>query len=352
MKLKTALLGCGRVAEHYKKILIDYSPINEIEIVAVCDKDLEKAIKFSKYFNCEAFSNFENLVEKIDLDIIFILTPSGDHFKHSSYALMNGINVLCEKPLTLDPDEALILEKISNEKGLWCTTVFQNRWNPAVTITKKAIEMGRLKKIITANVRLQWCRLQEYYQDEWHGTWLMDGGVINQQAIHHIDALQWILGPIESVCAISTNRINELEAEDTLVAILKFSNGALGTIEATTAARPKDFEAAMSILGEGGKIQIGGIALNKIDEWYFVDKFSSDQTVIENYSMEVPNGYGLSHSLLLKDLVQNLKNGIKPEVNIKSAVNTLKIIHSLYASVEQKKWIFIKDNIKSEKLGK
>ena len=110
---------------------------------------------------------------------------------------------------------------------------------------------------------MRWCRLQDYYEDGWHGTWKYDGGVINQQAIHHVDALNWLLGPVDSLTATITNRLNNLEAEDTLVSIMKFENGALGTIEATTAARPEDFEASLSVVGENGMVLVGGIALNK-----------------------------------------------------------------------------------------
>ena len=351
MKFKTAFLGCGRVAEHYRKMLIDYSPIKEIEIVAVCDIEKQKAIDLSKAFNCNVYFNYDEMIANEKIDIIFILTPSGHHFKHSKFALENGVNVLCEKPITLDPQEAVLLDEIAKKRNLWCVTVFQNRWNPAVSITKKTVDSGRLKKIITANIRLQWCRLQNYYEDGWHGTWFMDGGVINQQAIHHIDALQWILGPVEAVCATSTNRINKLEAEDTLVAILKFKNGALGTIEATTAARPIDYEAAMSILGEGGKIQIGGIALNKIDEWYIEDKIDEDDLIKDEFSNDVPNGYGLSHSILLKELVSNLQKDMIPGVSISSAINTLNIIHALYSSIENNRWVLLSENPKSSKLG-
>ena len=121
------------------------------------------------------------------------------------------------------------------------------------------------------------------------------GVVINQQAIHHIDAFNWIVGPVEKVCSLSANQLNKLEAEDTFISILKLDNGGLGTIEATTAARPEDFEASISIVGEKGMAEIVGIALNEIKKWKFVKPEDDDEKVFEKYSQKVPNGFGLSH---------------------------------------------------------
>ena len=137
-----------------------------------------------------------------------------------------------------------------------------------------------------------------------------------------------------------------------MVAIIKFENGSLGTIEATTALRPKDFEASISVIGDKGIATIGGIALNKIENWILQDSKDSEESIIDKYSQEVPNGYGLSHGPFLQDVIDNLLEGkIKSPVSAKDGILTSKIIHSLYASYEQKSWIRIKDNIKSQKLG-
>ena len=141
---------------------------------------------------------------------------------------------------------------------------FQNRLNPSIAYVKNLLLKKKFGKIISSSVRLRWCRYQDYYNDDWHGKWSMDGGVLNQQAIHHIDAINYLIGKIETVAAFSTKRINKLEAEDTIVSILKFKNGSLGTFEATTAARPIDLEASLAITGDKGYVDISGIALNNI----------------------------------------------------------------------------------------
>ena len=348
--MKAAFLGCGRVAEHYLHIL-STEKIEDLKIVAVCDLNNAKSNSMARRLSCQGFTDVNLMIQSHDLDVIFVLTPSGNHFEHAKLILSNGINVVCEKPVTMIPEHALELQKIATDQGLFCTTVFQNRLNPAMLAAKNAMNLGRLKTIVSANVRLQWCRYQDYYEDGWHGTWAMDGGVINQQAIHHIDALRWLCGPVHSVCATSANRINKLEAEDTLTAILKFESGALATIEATTAARPEDFEASLSIIGEAGKIQIGGIALNKIEQWRFIEYTDFDLSVQERCSTDVPNGYGLSHTQFLRNLVNSFLHNLEPEVSIQSALPTLELVHALYASVETGGWVYLDDRPRSSKLG-
>jgi len=218
---------------------------------------------------------------------------------------------------------------------------------------KKTYDEGRFGKIVLATIRLRWCRFQEYYEDDWHGTWAMDGGVINQQAIHHVDALRWICGPVNEVSAMQSNALNRLEAEDTTVATLRFENGALGVIEATTATRPEDFEASISVVGEKGFALIGGIALNKIERWQFIEQKPEDNTIPQEYSQEVPTGYGLSHGPLMQIIVDRLNNGImEPPITGSDTVPTMQLVHAIYRSAELGAPVKLSDNPISERLGK
>ena len=137
------------------------------------------------------------------------------------------------------------------------------------------------------------------------------------------------------------------------MAIMKFNNGALGTIEATTAARPKDYEASLSVVGEKGLVVIGGIALNKIHTWNFVDPISEDELIPDQCSIDVPSGYGLSHEKLLKIIINNLSNNsIESPVDIKGCIETCELIHALYSSNEKNSWVYLKDKPLSNFLGK
>jgi len=350
--IRIGVIGCGRVAQHYMSIL-DSGVVTGYKIVGSFDINIERSKSFSDHFHTKCFSNYEELIEEGKPDLILILTPSGVHYEHSKLALENGCHVLVEKPMTLLPCQSKELEKLATSKNLMYGVAFQNRFNPAIQVLEKAINENRFGKIITAAIRLRWCRFQGYYEDGWHGTWAQDGGVINQQAIHHVDAVNWLLGPVESVNATISNRLNKLEAEDTLVAIMRFSNGALGTIEATTAARPKDFEASLSVVGEKGMVLIGGIALNKVETWEFVNSTEADKRTPEQYSQEVETGYGLSHGPLLQKVIDSLKNNsIMPPVSASDSIQTTRFVHAIYRSDELQSWVDLTDNPISSRLGR
>ena len=351
-RIRIVTIGCGRVAQHYKKIL-DSGVVSNWMMVGFYDILSDRSKYFSQHFNTESYESFESMLETAKPDLVLILTPSGLHYQHTKIAFDYGCHVLCEKPITMLPVQAEELEKIASMKNLMYGTAFQNRLNPAIVALEKALKDERFGKIITATIRLRWCRYQDYYEDGWHGTWSQDGGVINQQAIHHVDAINWLLGPIDSINATITNRLNDLEAEDTLVAIMKFKNGALGTIEATTAARPEDFEASLSVVGEKGMVLVSGIALNKIEIWEFVEPIVEDKIIPEQYSQEVETGYGISHGPLLQGIIDTLQNNkIDTLVSAKDAINTARIVHALYKSDEDQCWVKLADNPVSNRLGK
>ncbi len=350
--IRIAAIGCGRVAQHYKKIL-DSGVVSNWELVGFHDIFPERSKYFAEHFKTVSFDSLEELLGGAKPDLLLILTPSGLHYQHTKIAFQHGCNVLVEKPITMLPDQAIELKIMAKSKGLMYGTAFQNRLNPAIIALEKAIKENRFGKIITATIRLRWCRYQDYYEDGWHGTWAQDGGVINQQAIHHVDAINWLLGPIESVNATITNRLNDLEAEDTLVAIMKFENGALGTIEATTAARPEDFEASLSVVGEKGMVLVGGIALNKIETWEFIEPNSEDRLIPGQFSQEVETGYGISHGPLLQSMIDTLQiNRVDTIVSPDEAVNTARVVHALYKSDEDQCWVKLKDKPISKRLGR
>ena len=349
---RAAMIGCGRVTQHYVRILTELDPVERFQVVACCDLIPAKAQQVCAALGATQYTEAARMIAESKPDVVLVLTPSGLHFQHAQLALNAGCHVLSEKPVSLIPEQAYQLAKLASQKGLYYGGVFQNRYNPAIRKLREVMGSNRLGTIVSAAIRLRWCRTQDYYQDGWHGTWLMDGGVINQQAIHHLDALNWICGPIESVCALTANRVNHLEAEDTMVASLRFSDGSLGTIEVTTAARPEDFEASLSVVGDGGIVQIGGIALNRIDIWRFVKPMEGDADIPRKWSQEVPTGYGLGHGPLLRDWVVSLDAGaVEPPVPALQAVKAVELVHALYASVEQDGWVRLADNPRSKRLG-
>lgn len=338
--------------QHYRRIL-DSGVVSGWKLEGFCDLAADRAAEFAHHFSARDFTDYETMLDECRSDLVLILTPSGLHYDHTRIALERGSHVLVEKPITMLPSQAHELDMLARAKGLMYGVAFQNRLNPAVRCLRQSLAQGRFGKIVTATIRLRWCRYQNYYEDGWHGTWAQDGGVINQQAIHHVDAVNWLLGPVDAVCAATGNRLNRLEAEDTLVATVRFKSGALGTIEATTAARPEDFEASLSLVGEKGMALIGGIALNKVETWRFVEPLPEDVDVPQQFSQEVPNGYGLSHGPLLQQTIDVLRAGkIDPPVPARDGILTTELVHALYRSDELGGWVSLADSPVSQRLGR
>lgn len=350
--MRIALVGCGRVAKHYRSMLADPS-LNDVRVVSVCDTDQERRNDFAEHFGARATTTLAECIETGNPDLVIVATPSGLHAEHTREALKLDRHVLVEKPAAMLPAEIRTLDALAKQRGLMYGVAYQNRLNPAIQLLREAVLEQRFGAVTSLAVRLRWSREQSYYEDGWHGTWRMDGGVINQQAIHHVDVLQWLFGPIVEVSAAIGNRLNRLEAEDTLVAAFRTESGSLGTIEATTAARPRDFEASLTVTAEGGVARVGGIALNLVEEFDFVAPRDDDARRARESSIQVPTGYGLSHAPLLRQVADRLRDGrTDAPVNAIDSVHTCEVIHALYRSHEVHGWVPVGSETQSARLGK
>jgi len=248
-----------------------------------------------------------------------------------------------EKPMALTLDDADAMIKACDVNGCRLFVVKQNRFNVPVVKLREAVEAGRFGKFVLGTVRVRWCRHQHYYdQDAWRGTWAMDGGVLTNQASHHVDMLQWMLGDVESVFAKASTALVNIEAEDTIIVTLKFRNGALGIIEATTAARPINLEGSISVLGAHGTVVIGGFAVNKMETWAFEEKEAGDERVLEEYSVNPPNVYGFGHQAYYEHVVDCIENEKIHLVDGLEARKSLELINAIYESVETGKEVFLR----------
>jgi len=348
--MKICILGLGRVFQHYEKNFIDDLFVNNNKIY-LFDSDFKKLNFVNKKHNYIRLSSMDQLIEE-KIDIGIVSTPSGTHYEITKFLLNNGINVLTEKPPTMNEKELKELIILARNKCLKYGVIFQNRLNRSMQIAKKIIDKQLLGQIKVCSIKLHWCREQEYYNDEWHGTWKQDGGVINQQAIHHVDAMQWLNGPLDCVSSCSENLINNLEAEDTMIALVKFKNGSLGTIEASTAIRPKDKEASIFLSGTKGFLKVGGVALNLIEEYSFNcdDKLLLER--LNNASLNVESGYGTSHKEVVEDFINAVSNDEDPCITASSTINTVRAINALYMSSESMKWANVDKYSISNYLGK
>jgi UDP-N-acetyl-2-amino-2-deoxyglucuronate dehydrogenase len=332
--IKIALLGCGRIAQRHSDLLLG-GQIKGAKLVGVCDVDRNRVDALSQRLSVPAFYNITDLLEQSDADIVSVLTPSGLHPAHAIAAAKAGKHVIVEKPMALRLQDADDMIRACDEAGVKLFVVKQNRFNVPVVKAREALEAGRFGRLILGTVRVRWCRHQEYYdQDSWRGTWAFDGGVLCNQASHHVDMLEWFFGDVISVHARAVTALAKIETEDTAVATLKFRNGALGIIEATTAARPTDLEGSLSILGERGTVEIAGFAVNQIRHWRFIDELPSDREVIDKYSVNPPNVYGFGHQAYYQHVVDCLVHQRAALVDGLEGRKSLELISALYESIE------------------
>ena len=344
--LRIALLGCGKIAQKYIHCLTTGEDRLAAEIVAICDVNDQRARNLSSKHNIPFYQNLNHMMEAeiSKIDLVAVLTPSGLHAKNVISLAQYKKHILVEKPMALTLTDADAMIEACHREGIKLFVVKQNRYNRPIKKLREAVEQNRFGKMVMGTVRVRWCRKQTYYdQASWRGTWKQDGGVFINQAIHHIDLLQWMMGPVESVYAKSVTRLMNIETEDTGVAVLKFSSGALGVIEATTASRPKDLEGSLSILGEKGSVEIGGFFANEIKTWNFVDQTEEQyQSVMQNYRTNPQDVYAFPHQEYIADIIKNIaQDNNEFLVDGITGKKSLELVSAIYESIETSKEVYI-----------
>lgn len=329
MSIKFGLIGCGRVAERHAQSL---NQLQETELVAVADAKANRAEHFAQEFHASAYTDHRALLERTDVDAVTICVASGLHASIALEALRAGKHVLVEKPIALTLEDADQMILTAREKGLHLGVVLQNRYNPPMQQLRRAIDDGQLGKLYLGNACVRWFRPQSYYEDEWHGTWAMDGGALMNQSIHHIDALQWFMGPVQSVNAYTATLAHQMEAEDVGVAILRFANGALGTIEGSTLTWPQNLEGSVSIFGERGSVKIGGTALNRTTLWKVAGQLEQEAEILTGQRVDPPPWYGHSHRAVIHDFARSLLEDRAPETTGEEARQSLALVLAIYES--------------------
>jgi len=328
-KIRVGLIGCGRISKRHLEVI---TALPELQLVAVCDVKSARVEQTAVSTGANLYYNYHKMVQNENLDIAVVLTESGSHARI-------GINVapivkalVVEKPMALMLEDADELIETCDASQTRLFVVKQNRYNPPIVYLRKALEAGRFGKLVMGTVRVRWTRDQAYYdQDLWRGTWREDGGVLANQASHHLDLLQWMMGPAESVMAYAATRLAKIQAEDTAVVAVKFVSGALGVIEATTATRPTDLEGSISILGENGTVVVGGFAANKIETWNFSQRLPSDDAVTKS-SVSPSSVYGFGHHAFYRDVVECLKTGKRAMLDGLEGRKSIELINAIYES--------------------
>lgn len=334
--MKYALIGCGRIAVNHMKAALN----NDVEIVGLCDIDSKKIdalLEKNDLLNDKSIKKYTDYKEMLELEkpeLVSIATESGNHAEIALYCIDNDINVIIEKPIAMSIEDADEIIRRAKEKGVKVSACHQNRFNVAISKLRTALEAGRFGQLSHGSIHVRWNRNHGYYdQAKWRGTWAQDGGALMNQCIHGIDLLRWMMGDeVTEVYGATRQQFHDyLEAEDVGMAVLKFKNGAIGTIEGSTNVYPKNLEETLYIFGETGTVKIGGTSTNNIDVWDFSDTKEGD---LENKGLkeETSNVYGNGHTLLFKDVIDAIKNDREPYVDAVAGRNALELVLAIYKS--------------------
>jgi UDP-N-acetyl-2-amino-2-deoxyglucuronate dehydrogenase len=328
---KIALVGCGRISKNHFEAI---DKIDGLDLVAVFDTDVERAKEAGSQWNVPHFASYDKMLAESKADVVTIATPSGLHAEQGIAAAKAGKHVVMEKPMAITLTGADALVQACDKAGVQLFVVKQNRLNPPVQLLKRAVDRNRFGRIYMANCTVHWARPQEYYdQAPWRGTWEFDGGAFMNQASHYVDLVQWLMGPVESVMAKTATLARRIETEDSGIAILKFRSGALGTIEVTMLAYPRNLEGSITILGEKGSAKVGGTAVNKVEHWEFAD-YDDDDKLVAGTNTNPPNVYGLGHQGYYRNVLAVLRGEAKPDTDGRAGRKSLELILGIYESAK------------------
>jgi len=337
--MKYALIGCGRISTNHITAAVN----NNLEIVAVCDirpEKMEDVLAKHGLENDESiarYTDYKKMIEENELDLVSIATESGKHAEIALDVIDAGINVIIEKPMAMNMRDAEEIIRRSDEKGVKVSACHQNRFNVAVQEVRKALETGRFGRLSHGSINVRWNRNKGYYdQAPWRGTWAEDGGCLMNQCIHGIDLLRWMMGDeVEEVYGQTRQQFHDyLEAEDVGMAVIKFKNGAIGTVEGTTNVYPQNLEETLYIFGENGTVKVGGKSTNTIDVWNFRDETVEDEKN-KGLEEETSNVYGNGHTSLFADVMDAIKNDRKPYVDAVAGRNALEMVLAIYKSQKE-----------------
>lgn len=344
---KIAIIGCGRVSGHHCRSIIE---TKGAELIAVCDLEIAKAQEYRDQYGARAYDNYHQMLnENPEINTVAVVTPSGMHLEHSLDILNNyRKNLIVEKPTFLRPTQLEKVYSIAASYGLNIFPVFQNRHNRAVQRVKKGITTGELGKLRTMSIRVRWCRPQRYYElAPWRGTFSMDGGCLTNQGVHHVDLIRYLGGEVDRVAAMMRTLGADIEVEDTMVGVIQFRSGALGSIEVTTAARPVDYEASLSLVCENGLAQLGGIAVNELQV------YTPDPGACLEHSEDFSgNVYGHGHGQIYREVADFFQNGASHFVARDDALKTIRLLNAFYVSEERRSWVDVVSAGDSSRLGR
>ena len=330
--LRFGIVGCGRIAPRHGSALRDLAASHALHLSACCDLVEHRAHHFAAEYGAEPMTDYPALLARPDVDVVTLCVPSGLHAALGIEAARAGKHVLVEKPIALSLADADALISACRTAGVTLGVVLQNRFNPPMRELRALVDSGRLGRLLLGAATVRWFRPQSYYEDGWHGTWAMDGGALMNQSIHHIDALQWLMGDVESVFAYTGTLNHSMEAEDVGVAVLRFRSGAMATIEGSTVTYPENLEGSVTLFGQHGSVKVGGTALNRKVFWKVEGILEHEREMLTREAVDPPTVYGFSHREQIAEMAAAIREGRAPSTHGDEARRSLALVCAIYES--------------------
>lgn len=339
MSFGFGIIGCGMISRFHAKAIAD---IENASLVGCWNRTPDSSQKLAEETGCAAYDSLEEMLANPDIHVVTIGTASGAHLDPAVAAAEAGKHVIIEKPLevTLERCDKIIAACEKNNVKL--ATIFPSRFHESSQLMKSAVDAGKFGTLTMGDAYVKWYRTQEYYDSgAWRGTWEMDGGgALMNQAIHSVDLLYWFMGPVKSIVAqTATLAHDRIEVEDVATASLQFENGALGVIEATTAAFPGSLK-KIELHGSAGSATLQE---EDITVWDFAEPTDNDKTLLEKMSNRTESGGGASdpaaighhgHTELFKDAIDAIENDTTPLIDGHEGRRSVEIILGVYEAAK------------------
>jgi len=329
-KIRVGVVGCGRISKNHFGSIEAHS--ENMEVGAVCDIDPVRLAEHEQKYGVKGYARMEDMLSNESIDLVALCTPSGLHPDQAVLAASYGVNVVTEKPMATRWQDGVRMVKACDDARVRLFVVKQNRRNTTLQMLKRAFDEKRFGKVYMVNINVFWTRPQEYYDAaKWRGTWELDGGAFINQASHYVDLVDWLVGPVESVHAMTATLERNIEVEDSGVLNIRWRSGALGSMCVTMLTYPKNLEGSITILGEKGTVRIGGVAVNDIQIWDFQDSRDYDEDV-KKANYETTSVYGFGHPLYYANIVDVLQGKAEPDVDGREGLKSLEVLIAAYLS--------------------
>lgn len=336
-KVRFALVGCGRISSNHFDAMVQHQ--DRCEITDVCDVDPQALDSAIQRTGANGFRSISDLLESSNADCVVLSTPSGLHSAQAIQVAQSGKHVVTEKPMATRWQDGLEMVKACDKAEVFLFVVKQNRRNATLQLLKRAIDDGRFGRIYMVALNVFWTRPQEYYDSaRWRGTWELDGGALMNQASHYIDLLDWLIGPVASVQAMTGTLARNIQVEDTGVLNVRWRSGALGSVNVTMLTYPRNLEGSITILGERGSVKIGGVAVNEFKHWEFEDTREYDDQV-KKASYETTSVYGFGHPIYYDNVINVLHGQEMPETDGREGLGTLEVLIAAYLAARDGKLV-------------